>query len=68
MTGKDWDNHKLHITATLVRLEAQNLQILDELSKIKLDLATHKVKSGIFGAMAASIVSLTAWLIQKVGN
>ena len=61
-----WPAHRLDVINTLKRLEAQNTVIIEKMNDIQIDLATHKVRSGIFGAIAGSIVALGSWLAQRI--
>jgi len=54
MTG-EWHEWSNHVLADLKRLEQSSNQISIQLQKIEIEIATLKVKSGIFGAVGASI-------------
>ena len=50
-----WNRAEEHVTATLERLEANDVRMLAMLGRLREDVATLKVKAGVWGALAAMI-------------
>ncbi len=46
------------------RCEAKLDKVCGDIVDLKVDLATHKIKSGFWGAAMAALVSFIGWLIK----
>lgn len=57
---KNWSESELYVRETLRALNEKVDVIQSDLNDIKTDLATHKVKSGFWGAVSGMFITLAA--------
>jgi hypothetical protein len=60
MSERNWSESELYVRETLKTLTEKVDIIQADVQEIKTDLATHKVKSGFWGAVSGVFVSLAA--------
>lgn len=54
-----WKENEKLVLETLTRLESKVDDLHTNVSEMKIDLATHKVKSGFWGALSGMFMSLS---------
>lgn len=60
MADRDWSESELYVRETLKGLVEKVDEIQENVSEIKADLASHKVKSGFWGALSGIAVTISA--------
>jgi hypothetical protein len=63
-----WNQWSRHVLAELERLDVGMKELNKTLTAIQVEIATLKVKSGVWGALGASVPILVAtviWLLTK---
>jgi len=66
--GNGWAKWGQHVLLELTRQNQCINDLADEVGKIKIENAVLKLKSGIWGAIGASIpilIAIIIWLLQK---
>jgi len=64
MSDNGWHEYQKLILAELARHDEQQKMILKTLNKIQIEIATLKVKAGLWGAGASLLVAVAAYLIR----
>ena len=66
MENNSWDSWGRHVLKELESNETDHRNIMDELAKIRTEIATLKVKSGMWGAIAGAVPVLITLLILLI--
>ena len=64
-----WDEWRIYILKELKRQAEQNKQVIHKLDEVKTDIATLKVKAGVWGligGMIPVVVILGIWLLKTI--
>lgn len=60
--GGSWEEHRLHVNSSLVRIEAKQDEILKDITTLKVKAALH---GAFYGAIAAVFVTLFALFLEQ---
>ncbi len=64
MSTDDWNEYKRLVIQGLEDSRQQHADMLKKLNKIETDLATLKVKAGLWGMLAGTVAALTTVLMK----